>query len=168
MDAFNEDPEIFCFLLSTRAGGLGINLIGGDTVIIYDSDWNPHQDNQAQDRCHRIGQGKPVIVYRLVTENSVETRLLERAISKRKLERVVIQRGNFRKVGRKNENLLTKNELQSLLKDDFEIRKGEETGGLDDEELALITDRQGVMDDKVPSRGSNYEIVEQYAESLLD
>ena len=63
---------MFCFLLSTRAGGLGINLTSADTVIIYDSDWNPHCDDQAQDRCHRIGQTKVVHVYRLIVPNSVE------------------------------------------------------------------------------------------------
>ena len=61
---FNTDPEIFVFLLSTRAGGLGVNLTSADTVIIYDSDWNPQADLQAQDRCHRIGQKRPVVVYR--------------------------------------------------------------------------------------------------------
>ena len=56
IEEFTEDENIFAFILSTRAGGVGINLIGADTVIIFDSDWNPHQDRQAQDRCHRIGQ----------------------------------------------------------------------------------------------------------------
>ena len=60
------------FLLSTRAGGLGINLTAADTCIIYDSDWNPQQDLQAQDRCHRIGQTKPVMVYRLVTKKTID------------------------------------------------------------------------------------------------
>ena len=55
MELFNENKNVFAFLLSTRAGGLGINLVSADTVIIYDSDWNPHQDSQAMDRCHRIG-----------------------------------------------------------------------------------------------------------------
>merc|ERR1711871_1926372 len=63
MERFQADPDCFVFLLSTKAGGLGINLTAADTVIIYDSDWNPHQDNQAQDRCHRIGQTKGVAVY---------------------------------------------------------------------------------------------------------
>ena len=69
IDAFNApDSEIFTFLLSTRAGGLGINLATADTVVLYDSDWNPQVDLQAQDRAHRIGQKKPVNVYRLVTQ----------------------------------------------------------------------------------------------------
>ena len=65
-------------MLSTRAGGLGINLTAADTVIIFDSDWNPHLDSQAQDRCHRIGQKFPVVVYRLLTAGSVEIEMLEK------------------------------------------------------------------------------------------
>ena len=67
----------FAFLLSTRAGGLGINLATADTVIIYDADWNPHNDIQALARAHRIGQKKKVMVYRFVTKNSVEERIAE-------------------------------------------------------------------------------------------
>ena len=66
-----ENTEKFIFLLSTRAGGLGINLTAADTVIIYDSDWNPQMDLQAMDRAHRIGQKNPVNVYRMITENTV-------------------------------------------------------------------------------------------------
>ena len=86
IEAFNTDPTVDMFLLSTRAGGLGINLTAADTVIIYDSDWNPHADMQAMDRVHRIGQTKPVHVYRLATANSVEGKMLSRAASKLKLE----------------------------------------------------------------------------------
>ena len=93
---FNDpESELQYFLLSTRAGGLGINLASADTVIIYDSDWNPQQDLQAMDRCHRIGQTKPVLVLRLITSNSVEERMLQRAESKLKLERLVIKKGAF-------------------------------------------------------------------------
>ena len=67
-----EDSEKFIFLLSTKAGGLGINLTAADTVVIYDSDWNPQIDLQAMDRAYRIGQTKTVMVYRLITENTVE------------------------------------------------------------------------------------------------
>ncbi|XP_027193024.2 ATP-dependent DNA helicase DDM1-like [Cicer arietinum] len=83
------------FLLSTRAGGLGINLTAADTCILYDSDWNPQMDLQAMDRCHRIGQTKPVHVYRLATAQSVEGRMLKRAFNKLKLEHVVIEKGQF-------------------------------------------------------------------------
>ena len=64
MERFNADKRIFCFILSTRSGGVGVNLTGADTVIFYDSDWNPSLDNQAQDRCHRIGQTRDVHIYR--------------------------------------------------------------------------------------------------------
>lgn len=93
---FFKDPEVFLFLLSTRAGGLGINLTAADTVIIFDSDWNPQADLQAQDRCHRIGQTKPVVVYRLVTANTIDQKIFERASTKRKLEQMVIHKNQFK------------------------------------------------------------------------
>ncbi|KAG8552210.1 hypothetical protein GDO81_004438, partial [Engystomops pustulosus] len=95
MREFNTDPEVFIFLVSTRAGGLGINLTAADTVIIYDSDWNPQADLQAQDRCHRIGQTRPVVVYRLVTANTIDQKIVERAAAKRKLEKLVIHKSKF-------------------------------------------------------------------------
>eukprot|EP00878_Enallax_costatus_P041488 GHUV01048280.1.p1 GENE.GHUV01048280.1~~GHUV01048280.1.p1 ORF type:complete len:726 (+),score=243.32 GHUV01048280.1:273-2450(+) len=98
IDKFNTDSNTWVFLLSTRAGGLGINLTAADTVIIYDSDWNPHQDLQAMDRCHRIGQTKPVLVFRLATSNSVEGKMLRRACDKMALERLVIKKGVFKEV----------------------------------------------------------------------
>ncbi|UYV68281.1 CHD1 [Cordylochernes scorpioides] len=82
----------FCFLLSTRAGGLGINLATADTVIIYDSDWNPQNDLQAQARAHRIGQKNQVNIYRLATIQSVEETILEKAKNKMVLDHLVIQR----------------------------------------------------------------------------
>jgi len=96
IDRFNNDPEVGVFLLSTRAGGLGINLTSADTIIIYDSDWNPQQDLQAQDRAHRIGQTKPVMVYRLVTANTIDEKIVERAAAKRKLEKLIIHQKKFK------------------------------------------------------------------------
>lgn len=90
-----SSPKIF--LLSTRAGGLGINLTAADTVIFYDQDWNPQMDAQAQDRAHRIGQTKPVLVYRLVSAHTVEDKIMQRATEKRKLEAMVIAKGKFKK-----------------------------------------------------------------------
>uniref|UniRef100_A0A8C1KQI8 Chromodomain helicase DNA binding protein 1 n=1 Tax=Cyprinus carpio TaxID=7962 RepID=A0A8C1KQI8_CYPCA len=93
LDHFNaEGSEDFCFLLSTRAGGLGINLASADTVVIFDSDWNPQNDLQAQARAHRIGQKKQVNIYRLVTKGSVEEEIIERAKKKMVLDHLVIQR----------------------------------------------------------------------------
>ncbi|KAG6039557.1 putative DNA helicase ino80 [Claviceps citrina] len=90
---FQTRPEIFIFLLSTRAGGLGINLTSADTVIFYDSDWNPTIDSQAMDRAHRLGQTKQVTVYRLITRGTIEERIRKRALQKEEVQRVVIQGG---------------------------------------------------------------------------
>lgn len=91
----SKDSDYFLFLLSTRAGGLGLNLQAADTVIIFDSDWNPHQDLQAQDRAHRIGQQNEVRVLRLMTVNSVEERILAAARYKLNMDEKVIQAGMF-------------------------------------------------------------------------
>lgn len=90
---FQTRPEIFIFLLSTRAGGLGINLTTADTVIFYDSDWNPTIDSQAMDRAHRLGQTKQVTVYRLITRGTIEERIRKRALQKEEVQRVVITGG---------------------------------------------------------------------------
>ena len=95
MTRFNSDDKTFCFILSTRSGGVGINLTGADTVIFYDSDWNPAMDAQAQDRCHRIGQTRDVHVYRLVTENTIESNILLKSNQKRHLDHLAIQSGKF-------------------------------------------------------------------------
>jgi E1A-binding protein p400 len=95
MERFNEDERIFCFILSTRSGGLGINLTGADTVIFFDSDWNPAMDAQAQDRAHRIGQTKEVNVYRLISQNTVEENILRKALQKRQLEKLTLHEGGI-------------------------------------------------------------------------
>jgi helicase SWR1 len=94
-DRFNNDTRILAFILSTRSGGLGINLTGADTVIFYDLDWNPAMDKQCQDRCHRIGQTRDVHIYRLVSEHTIEANILRKANQKRMLDDVVIQEGEF-------------------------------------------------------------------------
>ncbi|RKO93401.1 P-loop containing nucleoside triphosphate hydrolase protein, partial [Blyttiomyces helicus] len=109
-------PEIFIFLLSTRAGGLGINLTAADTVIFYDSDWNPTVDQQAMDRAHRLGQTKQVTVYRLITSQTIEERILERAKQKDEIQKVVISGGEFKQV-----DFNKPKEVLSLLLDDEEL-----------------------------------------------
>lgn len=94
-DRFNVDNRILCFILSTRSGGLGLNLTGADTVIFYDQDWNPAMDKQCQDRCHRIGQTRDVHIYRLVSEHTIEANILRKASQKQMLDDVVIQEGAF-------------------------------------------------------------------------
>merc|ERR1712029_20712 len=95
MERFNANSKYFVFILSTRSGGVGINLTGADSVIFYDSDWNPTMDAQAQDRCHRIGQTRDVHIYRLVSERSIEENILKKANQKRMLGDLAIEGGNF-------------------------------------------------------------------------
>lgn len=95
MQRFNTNPKYFLFILSTRSGGVGINLVGADTVIFYDSDWNPAMDQQAQDRCHRIGQTREVNIYRLISECTIEENILKKAKQKRALDDLVIQSGEY-------------------------------------------------------------------------
>lgn len=114
---FQRRADIFVFLLSTRAGGLGINLTAADTVIFYDSDWNPTVDQQAMDRAHRLGQTKQVTVYRLICQGTIEERILQRAKEKSEIQRVVISGGNFKP------DTLKPKEVVSLLLDDDELEK---------------------------------------------
>ncbi|NXE60027.1 HELLS helicase, partial [Calcarius ornatus] len=151
MHQFNTDPEVFLFLVSTRAGGLGINLTAADTVIIYDSDWNPQSDLQAQDRCHRIGQTKPVVVYRLVTANTIDQKIVERAAAKRKLEKLIIHKNQFKggKSGlAQSKSCLDPQELLELLKSrDYEREvKGSKEKVISDKDLELLLDRSDLID----------------------
>jgi len=118
VEDFQTRPEIFIFLLSTRAGGLGINLTAADTVIFYDSDWNPTMDEQAMDRAHRLGQTRQVTVYRLITKGTIEERILKRAKQKHIIQSIVIAGGKFHA-----EDQLSANEVVSLLLDDEQVEE---------------------------------------------
>ncbi|KAL6305657.1 SNF2 family N-terminal domain-containing protein [Sparassis latifolia] len=132
-----KDSDYKVFILSTRAGGLGLNLQTADTVIIFDSDWNPHADLQAQDRAHRIGQTKVVRILRFVTEKSVEEAMFARARFKLDIDDKVIQAGRF-------DNKSTQEEqeefLRSILEADQE-EENEEAGDMNDEELNELISR---------------------------
>ncbi|KAI8484720.1 putative DNA helicase ino80 [Branchiostoma belcheri] len=117
VEDFQQRSDIFVFLLSTRAGGLGINLTAADTVIFYDSDWNPTVDQQAMDRAHRLGQTKQVTVYRLICKGTIEERILQRAREKSEIQRMVISGGKF------SPDTLKPKEVVSLLLDDDELEK---------------------------------------------
>lgn len=127
IDRFNEDPEDFVFLLSTKAGGMGINLTSADTVIIYDSDWNPQNDLQAQARCHRIGQKGTVKVYRLITRGTYEEEMFDRASKKLGLDHAILDGGNTSAAGPMSaeeiEEILRKGVYGAFDDDNTEIEK---------------------------------------------
>merc|ERR1712209_183970 len=133
-----KDSDYDIFVLSTRAGGLGLNLQTADTVIIFDSDWNPHQDLQAQDRAHRIGQRNEVRVLRLMTVNSVEERILAAARYKLNMDEKVIQAGMFnqRSTGSERHEL-----LQSILREEKDDDEDEENEVPDDETVNQMISR---------------------------
>ena len=124
----------FCFLLSTRAGGLGLNLQTADTVVIFDSDWNPHQDLQAQDRAHRIGQKNEVRILRLISSNSVEEKILERAQFKLDMDGKVIQAGKFDNKSTNEE----RDEMLRVMLESAEAAESLEQDEMDDDDLNVI------------------------------
>ena len=136
---FNDPNSPYqVFILSTRAGGLGLNLQSADTVIIYDTDWNPHADLQAQDRAHRIGQKKEVRVLRLISSATVEELVLQRAQRKLEIDGKVIQAGKF-------DDVTTGAEYEELLAKAFEANPendNEEANELDDDELNELLARE--------------------------
>ncbi|CAL5373168.1 unnamed protein product [Camellia sinensis] len=145
---FNDEGSNYrVFILSTRAGGLGINLTAADTCILYDSDWNPQMDLQAMDRCHRIGQTKPVHVYRLSTAQSVEGRILKRAFSKLKLEHVVIGKGQFQqeRIMPSGIDGMEEEELLALLRDEEDAEDKMIQTDVSDEDLERILDRSDLI-----------------------
>lgn len=150
MTQFNNDSSYKLFMLSTRAGGLGINLVSADTVILFDSDWNPQCDLQAMDRAYRIGQKKPVIVYRLATAHTIEQHLLQAAGKKRELERTVIEQGDFsgftkRSNGRMPKYTATLNQMMDYTTNPRQIEKVREASKSDytisPEALEALLDR---------------------------
>ncbi|ODV84270.1 hypothetical protein CANARDRAFT_8947 [[Candida] arabinofermentans NRRL YB-2248] len=120
-------PELFIFLLSTRAGGLGINLTAADTVIFYDSDWNPTIDSQAMDRAHRLGQTRQVTVYRLLVKGTIEERMRDRAKQKEHVQQVVMQGNPSMVTDHKDKEKKEKKEMAMWLLND-----GEEDKDLDE------------------------------------
>ncbi|GAA5849675.1 hypothetical protein JCM8547_000531 [Rhodosporidiobolus lusitaniae] len=163
---FNESPchpdGVNIFTLSTRAGGVGINLVGADTVIIFDSDWNPQNDLQAMDRAHRIGQKNPVLVFRLATANTVEQHILASATRKRKLERVVL--GNDTLSGGSAGDILNKARGGGGGKKQGSVAKQQE-----DTMKQLAEQLASTEGEKVTLAGAGAEILsDEQLEALLD
>ncbi|XP_027894646.1 chromodomain-helicase-DNA-binding protein 3 isoform X5 [Xiphophorus couchianus] len=141
IDRFNAPGACqFCFLLSTRAGGLGINLATADTVIIFDSDWNPHNDIQAFSRAHRIGQANKVMIYRFVTRASVEERITQVAKRKMMLTHLVVRPGLGSKAGS-----MTKQELDDILKFGTEELFKDEGEGMKNNSRDKVEDEGSVI-----------------------
>ncbi|KAK7307542.1 hypothetical protein VNO77_40710 [Canavalia gladiata] len=165
IEDFNDANSSFrIFLLSTRAGGLGINLTAADTCILYDSDWNPQMDLQAMDRCHRIGQTRPVHVYRLSTAQSVEVRMLKRAFSKLKLEHVVIEKGQFHQERTKPANMdeLEEEDVLALLREEETAEDKMIQTDISDEDLEKLLDRSDLVvnnsNDNFKAPASNFPL----------
>jgi ATP-dependent DNA helicase len=190
IDKFNKVPGngndkkggVFAFLLSTRAGGLGINLATADTCILFDSDWNPHADSQAQDRCHRIGQKNNVVIYRLLCPGTCEIEMMEKQVSKKKLERMTIHGGDFGKAGQRSGASLTIKRLRQLLADDVNLGKrmegksvaaskkgGISEGEISEDELNLIMDRDKVFsaNNDFTEEGDMFDVVKQEDGGIL-
>ncbi|XP_045393940.1 probable global transcription activator SNF2L1 isoform X3 [Lemur catta] len=139
IEAFNApNSSKFIFMLSTRAGGLGINLASADVVILYDSDWNPQVDLQAMDRAHRIGQKKPVRVFRLITDNTVEERIVERAEIKLRLDSIVIQQGRLID---QQSNKLAKEEMLQMIRHGATHVFASKESELTDEDITTVLER---------------------------
>jgi SWI/SNF-related matrix-associated actin-dependent regulator of chromatin subfamily A member 5 len=135
IDDYNAPgSDKFVFLLSTRAGGLGINLYTADVVVLYDSDWNPQMDLQAMDRAHRIGQKKEVQVFRFCTESSIEEKVIEKAYKKLRLDALVIQQGRLTE----NTKTVNKEELLSMVRYGAEMVFKSDAASVTDEDIDAI------------------------------
>ncbi|EAT86336.2 hypothetical protein SNOG_06505 [Parastagonospora nodorum SN15] len=144
IDDYNKpDSEKFLFLLTTRAGGLGINLTTADIVVLFDSDWNPQADLQAMDRAHRIGQTKQVYVFRFVTEGAIEEKVLERAAQKLRLDQLVIQQGRSQQPAK---GAASKDELLTMIQHGAEKATGDQG---DDDDFDAIMQRGEQMTKKL-------------------
>ncbi|KAL9143209.1 hypothetical protein ABFS82_14G221200 [Erythranthe guttata] len=173
MEHFNAPgSEDFCFLLSTRAGGLGINLATADTVIIFDSDWNPQNDLQAMSRAHRIGQQEVVNIYRFVTSKSVEEDILERAKKKMVLDHLVIQKlnaeGKLEKKEAKKGSSFDKNELSAILRFGAEELFKEDKNDEESKKRLLsmdideILERAEKVEEKIPEGEEGSELLSAF------
>jgi helicase SWR1 len=169
-DRFNNDPRIPVFILSSRSGGLGINLTGADTVIFYDLDWNPAMDKQCQDRSHRIGQTRDVHIYKFVSEYTIEANILRKSNQKRLLDDVIIQKGDF------TTDTFNRVTWRDALEDDG-VDVGDEAGAAMDrvlgERAGLLGDAQVMSrvedaEDRTAASVAQKEIVDEIQEDGLD
>ncbi|KAK6237044.1 hypothetical protein QUC31_020837 [Theobroma cacao] len=148
IDRFNaKNSSRFCFLLSTRAGGLGINLATADTVIIYDSDWNPHADLQAMARAHRLGQTNKVMIYRLITRGSIEERMMQMTKKKMVLEHLVVGRLKAQNINQEELDDIIRYGSKELFADENDEAGKSRQIHYDDAAIDRLLDREQVGDE---------------------
>ncbi|PRQ42235.1 putative DNA helicase chromatin regulator PHD family [Rosa chinensis] len=151
IDRFNaKNSSRFCFLLSTRAGGLGINLATADTVIIYDSDWNPHADLQAMARAHRLGQTNKVMIYRLITRGTIEERMMQLTKKKMVLEHLVVGRLKARNINQEELDDIIRYGSKELFADENDEAGKSRQIHYDDAAIERLLDREQAGDDDTP------------------
>ncbi|XP_022754460.1 CHD3-type chromatin-remodeling factor PICKLE-like isoform X2 [Durio zibethinus] len=149
IDRFNaKNSSRFCFLLSTRAGGLGINLATADTVIIYDSDWNPHADLQAMARAHRLGQTNKVMIYRLITRGSIEERMMQMTKKKMVLEHLVVGRLKAQNINQEELDDIIRYGSKELFADENDEAGKSRQIHYDDAAIDRLLDREQVGDEE--------------------
>ncbi|XVE97353.1 hypothetical protein REPUB_Repub03eG0012300 [Reevesia pubescens] len=149
IDRFNaKNSSRFCFLLSTRAGGLGINLATADTVIIYDSDWNPHADLQAMARAHRLGQTNKVLIYRLITRGSIEERMMQMTKKKMVLEHLVVGRLKAQNINQEELDDIIRYGSKELFADENDEAGKSRQIHYDDAAIDRLLDREQVGDEE--------------------
>ncbi|KAF7817290.1 CHD3-type chromatin-remodeling factor PICKLE isoform X1 [Senna tora] len=149
IDRFNaKNSSRFCFLLSTRAGGLGINLATADTVIIYDSDWNPHADLQAMARAHRLGQTNKVMIYRLITRGSIEERMMQMTKKKMVLEHLVVGRLKAQNINQEELDDIIRYGSKELFADENDEAGKSRQIHYDDAAIDRLLDREQIDDEE--------------------
>ncbi len=153
IDEYNaEGSEKFVFLLSTRAGGLGINLYTADVVVLYDSDWNPQMDLQAMDRAHRIGQKKEVQVFRLCTEHAIEEKVIEKAYKKLRLDALVIQQGRLVE----NTKSVNKDDLLNMVRYGAEMVFSSAPSNITDQDIDAIIQKGQETTEELNNKLQNF------------
>ncbi|PKA66152.1 CHD3-type chromatin-remodeling factor PICKLE [Apostasia shenzhenica] len=163
IDRFNaKNSTRFCFLLSTRAGGLGINLATADTVIIYDSDWNPHADLQAMARAHRLGQTSKVMIYRLITRGTIEERMMQLTKKKMILEHLVVGRLKAQTVNQEELDDIIRYGSKELFADESDEAGKARQIHYDDSAIDRLLDRDEISADEVSVEDEDDELLKAF------
>ncbi|EAR81720.2 SNF2 family amine-terminal protein, partial (macronuclear) [Tetrahymena thermophila SB210] len=162
VERFNGDSRIFCFISSTRSGGIGLNLTGANVVVFYDTDWNPAMDRQAQDRCHRIGQTRNVSIYRLISEYTIEENILLKSIQKRKLDEYIMEEGMF------NTQFYEKFDVRGILGGMLGQAQKKQEDNIDKSQMEKILEKVEDKEDTVALKKAQMEEIEYVTEGAAE